>query len=470
MSTSKSALRRLISGAAALALGLVGALSLGSFASAAPTPGNIDPAAVGSIIIHKHVKAEGSTAGNPAGSPLSGVTFRVTEILRSGVSIPLGTAEGWTAIDGLTPAGVATAPFSKGTATEHVTGSDGKVTAGGLKVGVYLVEEIDAGPNLITAPAAPFLVTIPMPVEATQTTPGGWLYNVDVYPKNELGSVTPTKTAGTPSKPADVVLGAIVPFTITVPVAKPALPYTSFSITDALSPGLEFSSWGAISIGGTALVATDYTISSNNNTVTLTAAGLVKLNAASANGATTVTAVINAKVTSVGQLKNKASVSINGTPGETPQVTTNWARVEITKQDKNNTATKLAGATFELYAENKTTLLATGTTDSFGKVSFIVWVGNNEDVTEVVYLKETVAPQGYVLPADPWTGPITLTAGTTAETSIKAHTIDNLKVAGPNLPMTGAAGTAAMSLGGLTLIGVGATAILVARRRRTTAA
>lgn len=464
MKIKNKALRRIVAGIATLALGVTGAAAIGGVASAAPNvPGNINPDAVGSIIIHKHVKDATSTDGNPAGAPLAGVTFRVTEILLDGNSVPLATAEGWTAIEDLDPADIPGDGFTKGTATTHVTLANGQVTAGNLKVGLYLVEEIDAGGNLITAPALPFLVAIPMPGE------GGWNYNVDVYPKNELGSVTPTKTVGTPDKPADVQLGAIVPFTISVPVAKPALPYTSFSITDALSAGLEFSSWGAISIGGTALEAADYNISTDNKTVTLTDTGLVKLNAAAGSNenGTTVTAVINAKVIALGQLDNTASVSINGTPGDTPEVTTNWARLNITKQDSANNQTLLAGATFELYAANQTTLLATGTTNASGQLSFNVWVGNNTDVTENVYLKETVAPQGYVLPANPWTGPITLTAGTTAETSITAHTIKNLKASGPELPLTGAAGTLAMSLGGLALVAVGGGAMVASRRRRS---
>ena len=121
------------------------------------------------------------------------------------------------------------------------------------------------------------------------------------------------------------------------------------------------------------------------------------------------TAVITAKVNALGQVANTASASINGSSAETPQVTSNWARLDITKTDVKNAA-PLAGATFELYKADKTTLLATGTTDASGKLSFYAWVGNDTDVTEEVFLKETVAPQGYVLPADPWSSEITLTA------------------------------------------------------------
>lgn len=462
MTIKNKAVRRLVAGIATLALGIAGAAGAATAASA-EVPGNIDPAATGSIIIHKHVKDEtNSTPGNPAGDPLGGVTFRVTEILLDGSPVPLATAEGWAAIDGVTVADIGTGGLTKATTSTETAGTDvsGVTTAGGLGLGLYLVEEIGSGSNLITTPAAPFLVTIPYPGE------NGWDYDVDVYPKNVLGETAPTKTVGTPDKPADVELGAVVPFEITVPVAQSDLPYVSFSIQDSLSAGLEFVSWGAVSIGGVNLdVETDYTVSEDDSTITLTDAGIAKLNAITKDSDTEVKATINAKVTDLGQLANTATATINGTPGTTPEVTTNWAQLDITKVDAETTDV-LAGATFELYADDKNTLLATGITDADGKLSFVVWVGNNADITETVYLKETVAPQGYVLPADQWSEAILLTAGTTAELSITPTTIENSEPTGPGLPLTGAAGTLAMTIAGLALLTAGAGAMLYARNRR----
>ena len=54
-----------------------------------------------------------------------------------------------------------------------------------------------------------------------------------------------------------------------------------------------------------------------------------------------------------------------------------------------------------------------------------------------------------------------------ADASITAHTIKNLKASGPELPLTGAAGTLAMSLGGLALVAVGGGAMVASRRRRS---
>lgn len=448
---------------AVIGVASIGVLGVASGASAEPIPGNINPETVGSIIIHKHVEDEASTPGEPAGAPLEGVTFKVTEVLYLNDSVALDTAEGWQAIDGLTVEGAQTGDFSRGTSQDVTTDALGAATAGNLGIGLYLVEEIASGPNLITTPAAPFLVTIPYPTDS------GWDYNVDVYPKNLLGTVNPTKTVGTPDSPADVELGAIVPFTISVPVANPPLPYVSFSITDALSAGLAFDSWGEIAIGGVALTATDYEISADNTTVTLLASGLTKLNTAATAAAegTTVTAVINAEVTDLGQLENEADAIVNGTSGTTPPVTTNWASLDITKISSKDESVNLAGAEFELWNEDKSVHLATGTTDSNGELSFDVWVGNNADVTEVVWLKETVAPQGYVLPADPWFGSYTLTAGTTAELSILDTTISNYPPEGPDLPLTGAQGTMLFTVGGLLLVGAGGIALAVSRRQKT---
>ena len=167
-----------------------------------------------------------------------------------------------------------------------------------------------------------------------------------------------------------------MPFTIAVPVVKRDLDYVSLEITDALSAGLGFSSWGAIKIGDSVLTTgTDYEISADNKTVTFTAAGIAKLNSAlkglpAGTTSVNVTAVISAKVLSLGLLDNTASVKINGKPAETPKVTSNGAGIKITKTDAASKAL-LANATFELYAANKTTLLATGTTNASGELSFL---------------------------------------------------------------------------------------------------
>lgn len=455
--------RRLLAGLGIAALGLT---AVAAGASAAPEGSPLDELNLdgnGSITIHKHVEDEDSTAGNPAGAPLEGVTFEVYEVLYNATRVPLATAEDWQAVEALTPGAIPSAGWTLSATPVDtlVTDAAGLDTTISLPVGLYYVIETHPGDNLITAKAAPFLVTIPLPRE------GGWIYDVNAFPKNVLGEVVVDKTAGTPDQPADVVLGAIVPFTITVTAPQSDLPYISASITDTLGAGLTFDSWGTVALNGAALATpADYTISADNSTITLTSAGLVKLNALTAAGDVDITAVINAEVTELGVLENTAEGELNGETGE-DEDTTNWGGLKILKLDSADSDVTLAGAEFELWNSDKTTLLATGETDANGVVTFYVWVGNNDETTEDVYLKETVAPNGYVLPADPWSGPYTLQADETivAGATIFAN-IENYKPEGPDLPLTGSNGTMLLTLGGLALVGIGGGAALVSRNRR----
>lgn len=81
------------------------------------------------------------------------------------------------------------------TVTTATTGADkGVAKKDGLAFGLYLVVETSA-PDKVTAPAAPFLVSVPMTrIDNTTTTNKltDWIYDVHVYPKNNTtyGKVT----------------------------------------------------------------------------------------------------------------------------------------------------------------------------------------------------------------------------------------------------------------------------------------
>ena len=80
------------------------------------------------------------------------------------------------------------------TPTTVTTTSDGTIKADGLAFGLYLVVETKA-PDKVTAPAKPFLVSVPMTrIDDTTTTNKltDWIYDVHVYPKNNThyGQVT----------------------------------------------------------------------------------------------------------------------------------------------------------------------------------------------------------------------------------------------------------------------------------------
>ena len=227
---------------------------------------------------------------------------------------------------------------------------------------------------------------------------------------------------------------------------------------------MTFDSFGDVILNGTALVSgTDYTVSGTS--MEFTAAGLAKVNAittpATGTGAeATVTVKVNTVVDVIpanGAFANTATVTLNGTP-TTAAGTTNWGELLLNKTSSKG-GSSLAGATFELYAADKTTLIATGTTAADGTLQFDVWVGNDTDTTENFWLKETVAPAGHVLPAEPWTK-VTVNAGQATAATV---TIVNHLAQGPNLPMTGGTGAALLTLAG---VGVLSVALIPSIRRR----
>ena len=78
-----------------------------------------------------------------------------------------------------------------GVVDKQTTDKDGVAVFNRLPVGLYLVIETRK-PDSVTKAVDPFLVSIPMTREATDTKGTEWLYNVTVYPKNSTvkGNVT----------------------------------------------------------------------------------------------------------------------------------------------------------------------------------------------------------------------------------------------------------------------------------------
>lgn len=457
---------------------LTGALALGGTAllggmtaQAAPIDGTQD----GSIIVHKHVDDDDQRPGIITGAPLEGVEFSAQQVLvdPDGSNGPLlagpidmTTAEGWKLAEQVFASPVPTLPagdatngpvFSLATAAVQSTNASGIATFSGLDLGAYLVTETGPGDNLIAQAAAPFWVSVPMPGEA-----GAWNYNVDVFPKNTLNDFTPTKkvTSNDLIDPA-----GNVEWTITAPIPASDLAYQSFSLSDPVATGLNFQSFGDVTLDGIALESgTDYTVSGTS--IEFTAAGLAKVNAITmADTDATVAVVVNtdiAEIPATGGITNTATVTLNGIAKPGVSATTNWGELLLNKTTSED-GSALGGATFELYAADQTTLIATGTTKADGTLQFDVWVGNGTDVTEDFWLKETVAPAGHVLPANPWTD-VTVNAGQATAATVE---IENHLAQGPNLPMTGGTGVALLTLAG---VGVLSIAIVPMLRRKKASA
>lgn len=172
-----------------------------------------------SITIYKHEGPESATVRNngkeqtiPATQkPISGVKFKLTPILdSSGNKIDLSQTSGWKAIEKLetenkTAAQALTDAKLKvsetaGDVKEQATGDDGSTKFDlGKTYGLYLVEEDlanskpmkDGKPTKVTKQVNPFLVTVPLP----NTTTHEWIYNVKIYPKNDVSESKVEKKA-----------------------------------------------------------------------------------------------------------------------------------------------------------------------------------------------------------------------------------------------------------------------------------
>ncbi|WP_413456206.1 SpaH/EbpB family LPXTG-anchored major pilin [Glutamicibacter sp. FR1] len=461
-------LGKLVAGASALALAGMGLF--GVAAASADEVSDITPGTIGSITVHKSSAdpVEGLNNGTlldpdpGAGKGLDGVEFTLQPVLFDGDPIDLSTAEGWELAEALpseTAGEALPLGYSLGTGVSQAT-VGGFTTFSGLELGLYLITETDSGNNLIDAAAAPFYVSIPYP-NADST----WNYNVHVYPKNTLNTIEQHKSVDDTAK----LLGDEVTWTLVTDVPASDLPYKSYTLTDNLSANLEFISWESVSIGTEELdLDTDYTISPDNSVITLTGSGLTKLDDA---GATTVTAVVKTKVISIpesGVIENTATVNINGTEDK-GTTNTNLGTLQLEKKAEGENGVLLDGAVFELYGTapdadgNATSApLATGTTEN-GVVKWELHLGIEDDMQSSYWVKETKAPAGYVLPADPWSDELVVTSG-----QILVETITNHKPTGPDLPLTGASGTVLFTIAGVGLMAAAGGAVLVKRRRART--
>ena len=230
-----------------------------------------------SIIIHKyegpaitnaaHDGREQATTGDGSifkdKKPVKGVKFKLSRVeLKAGADanakkIDLSTSAGWAKIKelgnkpatgttfdaySLTHGDSAKYELSNETTitvggkagNEDVTKEDGSVTFSNLPMGLYYVEETDVKDAemkndndngfhhvTITERVKPFFITTPLPnpdTKTQKTTP--WLYTVNVYPKNDITTEVPTKTASDPSTD-DLTDNTTITWTIAIPLSSP---------------------------------------------------------------------------------------------------------------------------------------------------------------------------------------------------------------------------------------------------------
>ena len=455
--------RRLVAGLAGAAL-----LALALPATAQADTGNLDPAAASSLTIHKYDGSAGAAGDGSAladtsalGNPLSGVQFTLTPVTaKSGAAINLDTSAGWDLIAGIKASDVTAAGsvYSKDAANAKVvtTNASGIATQA-LPHGLYLVTETSPGANNVVSPVDPFLVTLPLPQSG-----GKWLYDVHVYPKNAINKTVPTKTVSNPSSP---VLGSTIDWTITAPVAPVGQgTLKTFTVVDTLDARLQYQGVVVKNAAATLVAGADYDVVQAGQKIT------VDLSKAVASGKVkpgdSPVVVLTTVVVSLGDgaIKNTALANTNTSGVQTNEPQSNWGVLKVHKHAAGDTSKNLAGAELAVYVNQADAApVGTLTTAADGTATITLWVGNDSVVAKDYWIKETKAPAGYVLPANPWTQ-TNVKAGAVA---VSTFDVPNTQQGHPDLPLTGANGRLYLMIGGgaLLLLAIGA-AIVVSRRRR----
>ncbi|MFU0526438.1 SpaH/EbpB family LPXTG-anchored major pilin [Gardnerella vaginalis] len=406
-----------------------------------------------SITIHKYennpagtIRANGEEVKDLSNrKPVKGVKFTLWRLKKGADEIDLSTSEGWKKIKGLENL-VATAENNKKTAHDFIavtnpefnkytdagegvdkasgksctTGEGGSCKFEQLPMGLYYVEETDVSgaqlkdgqtwkPVSITKGVDPFFVTTPLANETTKK----WIYNVNVYPKNDTSTDLPKKTPANAPSSLDIKSNnaTTMSWDITIPLnlIAPATKFTTIKFTDPLMKDLVFDAASGISDVKISKFAkgsdtastktndfndltkdTDYTVTTDNAktytvgsktekftlvTVALNNTGLgkadtlyknlgdgnvlkltAKITAKVKQGATKVVNVINTEVnnTVTGQKDDpKPCVPTSGKPCDNPgQSVTNFATLKVTKVNEQTGQDKktLKGAEFEVYA------------------------------------------------------------------------------------------------------------------------
>ena len=517
--------RRAAAAAGVLTLAFLG-LAPSAVATETPNYGNIKTEVKGSLAIHKHLTGGGKDIGTPTGTEqnaddkgpaVEGVVFTAYPI----TDINLKDPAGWDTISNLARTGVPdsactnpAAPtlgahtFGKGMASP-ATNSEGLATITDMPVQAYLVCETTTPGNIVQK-AKPFVVTIPHPNTAAGAD-GQWIYDVNVYPKNEAIDVDKTIQA---QKLNGYGVGSLIKFPVssTAPTLDAKSFYKYFQLKDTLDERLSEVTATEVSLEGTTLQPTDYQVATNGQTVTVTftAEGLKKIKAAPGKK---VSAVFQGKVTKAGSngtITNRAQVISDTLYAEQPptpetpptnpdnpptsdEVTSNWGDLSIKKVDthqQGQTKAGLQGAQFQLYkakdayantcskvkdgdpiAINGQTTL---TTDAQGAIDIKgLFISdsidgadrdNQKDATERCYvLVETKAPAGYVLPAGD--AAVTAVKVKVGEVATDNVTVENTKQSVPGLPLTGANGMLILTASGASLLMIAVGSVLVARYR-----
>lgn len=249
-----------------------------------------------SITLHKYegpatsTRSDGTEQTITGKLPVKDVVFTIWRLKKAGnpaEKIDLSTAAGWKKIKDLDKL-VETAETGKKVASDFVngqnpefvkdtvytctTGEGGSCKVGAksgenfvttLPMGLYYVEETDisnaktcktegdSNKTTCTAvsvknPVAPFFVTTPLPNPKTTDVTKSWIYNVNVYPKNDVSKNRPKKEVEELNRkdfvPGDGEGHTTITWKISVPISAPkdGKKYEKIGFVDKLTKGLVY--------------------------------------------------------------------------------------------------------------------------------------------------------------------------------------------------------------------------------------
>ena len=488
---------------AALAVAAVSAVAVVGLGAPAALAASVIDQTEGSLTIHKHETPTGAPGDGteltpgPTSDTIDGVEFTVRQV----AGVDLSTNAGWLTAqqmyDAFDPADATAGLTFESPDYVETTANGGIADFTALPIGLYLVEETNTPAGVVAS--APFLVTIPI---TNPDNDNEWIYDVHVYPKNSVIGVTKAV-----EDTDDYAEGDKVEWIVTAEIpdltGTTAQDITSYTIVDDLDSRLAVTADPAdtavlVIDPAVALVRdTDYQVIIGDNPATTTVtedANTVSvvflepgLNKLEGSRASKVQLTIATTVLETGVIPNDATL-FTSNPFSKSEVDSNvvntcWGALNVLKVDAADNATVLDGATFELYSSTATNpavadlepVLSGGsivsiTTANGGLASIdLLRCSDFEDnatlsPVRTYYLKETVAPNGYELLAQPI--PFTIT-----KSDVEAYTPTSIgldltvkDVKKFVLPLTGGSGTAFIYLTGIALL-VGGAVFLVIRRR-----
>lgn len=430
--------RRMRWAARALALCLTGATAFAGAALFSPVTAEADSiidgqTTTGSITINKKAQ-DGSTplegveytiyqvmSLRPGSTPGTYAKYQPTtdfaEILRSVTPDALGnySAQELEALIGELADAAATPA-----ADSQETDASGQAVFVNLSLGYYLVVETQAPEGYVTG--SPFLIAVPS--TNNYNTVGGegtaWVYDVSATPKNEQISISKELADEEEGAEQDgtVAVGDIVKYQITTVIPSYPEEYfdqdVTFEITDVMSDGLKILNQDPnlvkVTVNSTEETAGagTYTLTAESKTggeADLTIAfakEYIRNNGGKEVVVTYYAEVTEAAVSGTAGNTNGATLTYNNEPGTTKKATPPTPvkvysfDLQVEKFTEEDGTKALEGATFELYADDQmTNKIGEGTTNGEGSLAF-------ELLDEgTYYLKETKAPAGYTLLADP---------------------------------------------------------------------